>query len=85
MTPAQIDQQIYLMALANGYTDLSARLIVAQARLESADYTSNVYKNNLNAYGMKFVGQALATRGTLAPKSERTKDCIEKNICTNMA
>jgi flagellum-specific peptidoglycan hydrolase FlgJ len=84
MTPAQIDQQIYLMALANGYTDLSARLIVAQARLESADYTSNVYKNNLNAYGMKFVGQALATRGTLAPKSERTKDCIEKNICTNI-
>jgi hypothetical protein len=84
MTPAQIDQEIYLMALANGFTDVSARLIVAQARLESADYTSNVYKNNFNAYGMKFVGQPLATRGTLAPKSERTKDCIKKNICSNI-
>lgn len=84
MNPAQIDQEIYLMAIDNGFSDVSARFIVAQARYESADYSSNVFKNNLNMYGMKFIGQPLATRGTLAPVSERTKECIEKKICSNI-
>ena len=83
MTPVQIDEQIYLTATANGFTDTSARLIVAQARLESADYTSNVFKNNLNAYGMKFVSQPLATRGTLAPVNERSAKCRQTGVCVN--
>lgn len=83
MTPAQIDQDIYLTAISNGFTDTSARFIVAQARLESADYTSNVFKNNLNMYGMKFVGQALATRGTIAPINERSAKCRNTGVCVN--
>lgn len=83
MTPEQIDQQIYLTATANGFTDISARLIISQARLESADYTSNVFKNNANMYGMKFIGQALATRGTLAPVNERSAKCRNTGVCVD--
>ena len=83
MTPEQIDQSIYILATENGFTDVSARLIVAQARLESADYTSNVFKNNANMYGMKYIGQALATRGTLAPVNERSANCRNTGICQN--
>jgi len=66
------DQPIYNNAIKAGFTPTSAKLIVAQSRLESADYTSNVFKNNNNMFGMKFVGQPLATKGTLAPESERS-------------
>lgn len=72
-----LDTQIYNLARSNGFTDQAARLICAQARLESANYTSNVFRNNNNMFGMKFLGarQPLATRGTLAPISERSAQC----------
>ena len=68
------DNLIYYTAIKNGFTDVSAKLIVAQARLESANYTSNVFKNNNNAFGMKFIGQKYATKGTPAPVNERVKN-----------
>jgi hypothetical protein len=72
---ANYDQEIYNLAIQEGYTPIVAKLIVAQARLESANYTSNVLKCNNNMYGMKYVGQLLATRGTLAPDSEISRGC----------
>jgi hypothetical protein len=69
---ANYDQQIYNAAIDEGFTPISAKLIVAQARLESANYGSNVFKNNNNLFGMKYVGQPLAQRGTLAPANERS-------------
>ena len=68
---AQYDQLIYETAIKQGFNPLAAKLIVAQARYESADYTSNVFQKNLNTSGMKFIGQPLATRGTPAPKNEQ--------------
>ena len=68
---AQYDQTIYETAIKQGFNPLAAKLIVAQARYESADYTSNVFQKNLNTSGMKFIGQPLATRGTPAPKNEQ--------------
>lgn len=65
-----IDKQIYNQGIKRGLSPTVANLLVAQARLESADYNSNVFKQNTNAFGYKFVGQAGATRGTEAPKSE---------------
>lgn len=65
------DQMIYEAAIEEGFSPTAAKLIVAQARGESGDYTSNVFQKNFNLFGMKFVGQPLATRGTLAPASER--------------
>lgn len=69
---ANYDQQIYNAAIEEGFTPISAKLIVAQARIESGDYGSNVFKNNYNMFGMKYVGQPLAQRGTLAPLNERS-------------
>jgi predicted CopG family antitoxin len=78
-----IDQEIYNMAIAEGFSPISAKLVVAQARLESADYGSNVFNNNNNMYGMKYVGQPLATRGTLAPYNERSSSCQNGGICSD--
>jgi len=65
------DQIIYDVAISEGFNPTAAKLIVAQARFESADYSSNVFKKNLNTSGMKFIGQPLATRGTPAPANEQ--------------
>jgi len=78
---ANYDQEIYNLAVAEGFNSNVAKYIVAQARLESSDYTSDVFKNNNNMYGMKFVKQPLATRGTLAPPSERSQSCLNSNVC----
>jgi hypothetical protein len=83
-----LDTQIYNLARKNGFTDASARNVVAQARLESADYTSNVFKLNNNMFGMKFLGtskQPLAVRGSMAPRSERTASCLaDPTKCSNI-
>jgi uncharacterized FlgJ-related protein len=72
MTNNQIDQAIYNTAIEQGFNPITAKLIVAQARFESADYTSNVFKLNNNTSGIKFIGQPNAVRGSLAPSNERT-------------
>lgn len=77
------DQIIYDIAIKNGFTPTAAKLVVAQARFESADYTSNVFKANNNTSGMKFIGQPLATRGTLAPVAERSASCRNGGQCVN--
>ena len=64
------DQMIYEAALSEGFSPTAAKLIVAQARVESADYTSSVFAKNNNLFGMKFNNQPLATKGSPAPKSE---------------
>ncbi len=78
-----IDQSIYNTAIEEGFSPTSAKLIVAQARLESSHYTSPVFKANNNMYGMKFVGQPLATRGTLAPPNERSTSCKSGGTCVD--
>jgi hypothetical protein len=72
---AQYDQLIYDTAIKNGFTPTSAKFVVAQARYESADYTSGVFQKNFNTSGMKFIGQPLATRGSLVPYKERSSGC----------
>ena len=63
-----IDQKIYNTAIEQGFNPTAAKLIVAQARFESADYTSNVFKKNNNTSGVKFIGQKNAVQGTLSPE-----------------
>jgi len=74
MTSAQIDQAIYNTAIQQGFNPIAAKLIVAQARFESTDYTSNVFRANNNTSGIKYIGasQINAQRGTPAPSNERT-------------
>jgi hypothetical protein len=83
MSALQNDQIIYDIAIKNGFTTTAAKLVVAQARFESADYTSAVFKANLNTSGMKYIGQPLATRGTLAPYNERSSTCQRGATCVN--
>lgn len=78
---AQYDQLIYDTAIKQGFSPTAAKFVVAQARFESADYTSNVFKANNNTSGMKYIGQPLATRGTLAPKNERSATCQAGGVC----
>lgn len=69
------DEIIYNVAIKNGFNPVSAKLVVAQSRFETADYTSAVFKSNLNTSGMKFAGQPLAIKGTLVPYGERSSRC----------
>lgn len=81
-----LDQEIYNLAIDEGFTPIASKLIVAQARLESANYGSNVFKNNNNMYGMKFIGQdkqPFALRGTLAPLNERSQSCRNGGTCVD--
>jgi len=68
-----IDKIIYDIAIENGFSPKTSKLIVAQARLESAEYTSESCRDNNNLFGVKYVGQPLAEIGTLAPLTQRTK------------
>jgi uncharacterized FlgJ-related protein len=52
---------IYTECIRNGMPVNLAFLIVAQAKHETANFTSNVFKSCNNAFGYKYVGQALAT------------------------
>jgi hypothetical protein len=83
MSALQYDQIIYDVAIRNGFTPNAAKLVVAQARFESSDYTSRVFLTNTNTSGMKFIGQPLATRGTLAPYNERSSTCQRSSVCVN--
>jgi flagellum-specific peptidoglycan hydrolase FlgJ len=78
-----LDQEIYNTAISEGFSPTSAKLIVAQARLESGHYESNAFLTNNNMYGMKYIGQPLATRGSLAPMNERSASCRNGGSCNN--
>lgn len=80
---ANFDQIIYDTAIKQGFTPTAAKLIVGQARFESTNYTSGVFKANNNTHGMKFIGQPLATRGSLAPTKERSASCRSGGECKN--
>ena len=80
---ANYDQIIYDIAIKGGFSPLLAKFIVGQARFESDNYTSKVFKANTNTSGMKFIGQPLATRGTLAPTKERSAVCRSGGACLN--
>ena len=80
-----IDQIIYDTAIAKGFNPKAAKLIAAQARFESADYTSGVFRANNNTSGIKYIGssQKNAQRGSLAPMSERSASCRGGGNCVN--
>jgi len=51
------DDQIYNKAVSMGIKPVQAKLITAQARAETGNYKSKVFKTLNNAFGYKFVGQ----------------------------
>lgn len=67
---SNFDTLIYTAARGAGVPDAVARIIAAQARHETGNYTSRVFKADNNAFGYKFVGQSNAVPGTKAPANE---------------
>lgn len=51
---------IYRLLLGAGFQEKFAQWITAQAAHETGNFTSYIYLNNLNAFGMKFMGQKTA-------------------------
>lgn len=54
MTASQYDTAIYNQALKMGISPALAKIMVAQARYESADYNSNTFNLTNNAFGYKY-------------------------------
>lgn len=72
MTAQQIDTQIYNTAKKAGFSDALSRLIVAQARHETGNYSSNVFRTCTNLFGYKFVnGKWQASSCASAPEGGR--------------
>jgi len=55
------EEIIYSAAKKNGIPDRLALFIVAQAKHETNNFSSNVFKSCKNAFGYKYVGQYLSS------------------------
>lgn len=53
--------EIYSLVKMFGLTDTLAKFAAAQAAHETGGYTSSIFLNNNNAFGMKYAGQVNAT------------------------
>lgn len=65
-----LDEQIYQAAVKAGFSPSAAKLVVAQARHETGNYTSNIFRLNNNLFGMKYVKQPLAQQGNKSPEGD---------------
>lgn len=66
------DNIIYNTAITFGLTHDLSLLVTYQARYETNDYKSNVFKQNNNAFGYKYIGQKkwVIGGGTSAAKTD---------------
>ena len=65
------DQQIYNGAIKGGATPSLAKLLVAQARNESGNYSSNQTKTNNNIFGFKYTPNSIySQRGNISPEGD---------------
>lgn len=55
------DNTVYHQAISDGMPSKLAMLITAQARFESGNYSSNVFRSCNNLFGYKWVGQSSAS------------------------
>lgn len=68
--------KVYDLLLAIGFNPTIAKYITAQAAHESANFSSPLYRNNNNCFGMKFAGQKLATEKNGYANYKNIEDCI---------
>jgi uncharacterized FlgJ-related protein len=60
-TPNTTGIKVFEELKANGFTSIQAMFITAQAAHETANFTSNVFKNANNCFGFKYTGHPLET------------------------
>ena len=70
MTAQQYDNTVYAKALSMGIDHDLAKIMVAQARYESADYSSNTFRLTNNAFGYKYYPGSKWQAGQGNPSSE---------------
>lgn len=70
-----IYKDVFLKLLAAGFTESQSKILVAQAAHETANFTSDIFRNNNNLFGMKFPH----VRDTLAI-AERRGHAVYKDI-----
>jgi hypothetical protein len=65
------DQEIYNGAITGGATPALAKLLVAQARFESGNYSNSQTKNNNNIFGFKYSKNSpYAKVGNISPEGD---------------
>lgn len=80
MTVQEANQIIYNAAINQGLPPLIAQFMAAQAEVESAQYTSDVYNRCSNAFGYKWVGQDTAIGPcTGSPEGDNYADYMDLN------
>jgi flagellum-specific peptidoglycan hydrolase FlgJ len=70
MDAQAIDTAVYNQATSMGVSPTVASIIVAQARLESGDYTNNASTKYNNLFGYKWIGQKKWATGPANTSSE---------------
>lgn len=83
-TIEEIDQMIFDAALKYGYTERTAKYVIAQSRLETGNYKSKVKETDNNLFGMSYAGKPGTTKGSIKPPKERDKKCKSTGICANV-
>jgi flagellum-specific peptidoglycan hydrolase FlgJ len=61
---------IYNALIGQNIPPLLAKIVTAQSQFESGNFKSNVFLKDNNAFGYKYVGQKIATKGLPSPASE---------------
>jgi len=56
----EIGRDVYLRLIEAGFNSLQAQYITAQSAHETANFTSQIYTENNNLFGYKYVGQQIA-------------------------
>ena len=68
------DQIIYDTAIANGYNSKACEIIVAHARVITDDYKSEELISNNNFFGLRYVRQPLASKGSKIKSNTSLQD-----------
>jgi flagellum-specific peptidoglycan hydrolase FlgJ len=63
-------QIIYDTLIGQKIPPILAKIVTAQSQFESGNFKSNVFLKDNNAFGYKYVGQKIATKGIPSPASE---------------
>jgi len=61
---------IYNALIGQNIPPLLAKIVTAQSQFESGNYKSKVFLTDNNAFGYKYVGQKIATKGLASPAKE---------------
>lgn len=75
-TSNETGYKVFDLLLNIGFNPMIAKYITAQAAHESANFTSYIFKNNNNCFGMKYAGQSLATEKNGYANYKSLEDCI---------